>query len=71
MGVWGVGTVVDQHGIVLPDIEWVGIPAGEFQYGHKDERNDRPQKLTLPTFHISRYPVTFTNIFLEPLRRAV
>ena len=38
----------------LPDIAWVEIPGGEFIY-QKDER------LSLPTFHIARYPVTHTQ----------
>ncbi|MBL8191084.1 MAG: SUMF1/EgtB/PvdO family nonheme iron enzyme, partial [Acidobacteria bacterium] len=46
----GVG-VVDG----LPDIEWKEIPEGEFLYGEKS------QKLTLPTFWISRFPVTYAQ----------
>jgi formylglycine-generating enzyme required for sulfatase activity len=50
----------------LPDIDWVTIPAGEYTYGdnNKDDYTgygkpaDR-QKLTLPEFEISRYPVTY------------
>ncbi|WP_177418163.1 formylglycine-generating enzyme family protein [endosymbiont of Lamellibrachia barhami] len=38
--------------ILLPDIDWVEIPAGEFLYG--DER----EKRYLDSFQISRYPVT-------------
>ncbi len=38
----------------LPDIDWVEIPAGEFIY------QDR-QRLTLPTFYIARYPVTYVQ----------
>lgn len=36
----------------LPDIDWVEIPAGEFIY-------QRGERLTLPTFHIARYPITY------------
>ena len=36
----------------LPDIDWVEIPASEFIYQDSE-------RLTLPTFHISRYPVTY------------
>ncbi len=50
----GVG-VVDG----LPDIEWIRIPEGEFQYGDKSEQAAEPQKLWLPEFHISRYPITY------------
>jgi formylglycine-generating enzyme required for sulfatase activity len=57
----GVGIVRDASGVALPDIDLVEIPGGEFQYGHKDESDNPPQKLTLPTFHISRYPVTFAQ----------
>ncbi|HLG17395.1 MAG TPA: SUMF1/EgtB/PvdO family nonheme iron enzyme [Blastocatellia bacterium] len=42
----------------LPDFDLVEIPGGEFQYGDKSESDNPPPKLTLPTFHISRYPVT-------------
>ncbi len=42
----------------LPDIDWVEIPAGEFIFGDESEGNG-PQTLTLPTFHIARYPVTY------------
>jgi formylglycine-generating enzyme required for sulfatase activity len=43
----------------LPDFDWVEIPGGEFQYGDKDSKYAaKPKKLPLPTFHISRYPVT-------------
>jgi formylglycine-generating enzyme required for sulfatase activity len=63
----GVGIVVGANNVALPDIDWVEIPAGEFQYGRKDQYNNPPQKLTLPIFHISRYPVTFAQFqtFLE------
>jgi formylglycine-generating enzyme required for sulfatase activity len=56
----GVG-VVERNGVRLPDIDWVEIPAGEFQYGDESERAAKPQKLTLPTFHISRYPITYAQ----------
>jgi formylglycine-generating enzyme required for sulfatase activity len=51
----GVGTFRDRRGVALPDIDWVEIPGGEFLYGEKN------QKLTLPTFQISRFPVTFAQ----------
>ncbi len=45
-----------------PDIAWVEIPGGEFQYGAaKVEYAAKPQRLTLPTFWISRYPVTYAQ----------
>ena len=49
--------------ILLPDIDWVEIPAGPFIYGEKEEQ----QEIHLERFHISRYPITnaqyqtFTN----------
>lgn len=36
----------------LPDIDWVEIPAGEFIY-------QVGQRRKLPTFYISRYPITY------------
>lgn len=53
----GVATIVDRNGVTMPDIDWVEIPAGEFLYGE----GNPPQKLTLPTFFISRYPITFAQ----------
>ncbi len=54
----GVGIGRAANGVALPDIDWVEIPEGEFQYGDASQGAAKPQKLTLPTFHISRYPVT-------------
>lgn len=51
----------DGRSVTLPDIDWVEIPGGAFQYGRKDKDDNKPQKLTLPTFHISRYPVTYAQ----------
>ncbi|MFN0112015.1 MAG: SUMF1/EgtB/PvdO family nonheme iron enzyme [Blastocatellia bacterium] len=46
----------------LPDIEWIEIPEGAFQYGNKDDDYAaEPQKLWLPEFHISRYPITYSQ----------
>jgi hypothetical protein len=36
----------------IPDIQWVEVSAGEFIF-------QEGQRLTLPTFYIARYPVTF------------
>lgn len=49
---------------LVPDIDWVSIPEGEFIYG--DDRDGYPdwlkpaptQRLFLPAFEISRYPIT-------------
>ncbi len=57
----GVG-VAEINGVKLPDIEWIKIPEGEFQYGDaKAERAAKPQKLWLPEFWISRYPITYSQ----------
>jgi formylglycine-generating enzyme required for sulfatase activity len=43
----------------LPDFDLVEVPGGEFQYGDEDTKYAaKLETLTLPTFHISRYPVT-------------
>ena len=49
----------------LPSIDWVEIHGGEFQYGAEKQADDpdwytpaKPQRLTLPTFWMSRFPVT-------------
>ncbi|MGE0130264.1 MAG: SUMF1/EgtB/PvdO family nonheme iron enzyme [Blastocatellales bacterium] len=57
----GVGIVRGANGVALPDIDPVEIPGGEFQYGDNSDYAAKPQKLTLPTFHISRYPVTYAQ----------
>ena len=54
----GVGVLRDSRGIDLPDIDWVEIPAGEFQYGGDEKYEGKPQRLTLPAFRIARYPIT-------------
>jgi formylglycine-generating enzyme required for sulfatase activity len=36
----------------LPDIDWVDVPAGDFQYG------EEPRAVTLPAFRVARYPIT-------------
>ncbi|MEW8403325.1 MAG: SUMF1/EgtB/PvdO family nonheme iron enzyme, partial [Candidatus Thiodiazotropha taylori] len=39
---------------LLPDIDWVEIPGGEFIYGEEKQQ----QHLTLESFFIARYPIT-------------
>ncbi len=48
----GVNVII-RDDLKLPDIDWVMIPAGEFIY--------QDDKLTLPAFEISRYPVTYAQ----------
>ncbi|NOQ63764.1 MAG: SUMF1/EgtB/PvdO family nonheme iron enzyme [Methyloprofundus sp.] len=43
-----------QKTILLPDIDWVEIPAAKFIYGEKESQ----QTLHLEKFYISRYPIT-------------
>lgn len=50
----GVGLRADG----LPDIDWVEIPGGKFIYGDEEESNG-PLALTLPTFWMARYPITY------------
>ncbi len=55
-------SVIKHNDLKLPDIEWIRIPEGEFQYGNaKDEYAAKPQKLWLPDFWISRYPITYAQ----------
>ncbi|MBZ0295949.1 MAG: SUMF1/EgtB/PvdO family nonheme iron enzyme [Anaerolineae bacterium] len=56
----GIGVVV-HDGLNLPDIDWVTIPGGEFQYGHEYEYANPPQVLTLLAFEIARYPITYVQ----------
>jgi len=70
----GIGTKkveIDGQTIVLPDFDkaWVEIPAGEFTSGplsgYDFEKgyfvDSPPYKVKLPSFRISRYPVTFAQ----------
>jgi formylglycine-generating enzyme required for sulfatase activity len=51
----------------LPDIEWCEVPGGPFLMGSSEDDPDaidreKPQhELTLPTYYVSRYPVTVTQ----------
>ncbi|MBI1765307.1 MAG: SUMF1/EgtB/PvdO family nonheme iron enzyme [Acidobacteria bacterium] len=51
-----------------PDITWIKIPGGEFQYGAEKQAGDpdwyepaKPRPLKLATFWISRYPITYAQ----------
>ncbi|HRF95954.1 MAG TPA: SUMF1/EgtB/PvdO family nonheme iron enzyme, partial [Aggregatilineales bacterium] len=57
----GVGTITD--GIILPDIVWCHIPAGEFMMGFEgiDELEEPEHTLYLPDFYMSRYLVTYAQ----------
>ncbi len=57
----GVNVKPNADGVLLPDIEWVEIPGGEFQYGSTEQSSPKPEKITLPTFEISRYPITYAQ----------
>ncbi|MEQ8673151.1 MAG: SUMF1/EgtB/PvdO family nonheme iron enzyme [Aggregatilineales bacterium] len=52
---------ITKNNMRLPDIDWVAIAGGEFQYGHEIERDNPPQVIQLPAFEISRYPVTYAQ----------
>ncbi|HRD94286.1 MAG TPA: SUMF1/EgtB/PvdO family nonheme iron enzyme [Accumulibacter sp.] len=47
----GTDATQGQRTILLPDIDWVEIPAGDFVYQEGERRS-------LPKFHMARYPVT-------------
>ncbi|MFZ4795556.1 MAG: SUMF1/EgtB/PvdO family nonheme iron enzyme, partial [Blastocatellia bacterium] len=47
--------------INLPDLDWVEIPGGQFSYGHESEYAAKPERVELPTFFISRYPITMAQ----------
>jgi formylglycine-generating enzyme required for sulfatase activity len=47
-------STTESQNILLPDIDWVEIPAGPFIYGEGESQ----QEIHLERFHISRYPVT-------------
>jgi formylglycine-generating enzyme required for sulfatase activity len=47
-------SIIEVDGMVLPDIDWVEIPAGKFTYQEKEERFE-------PTYYIARFPITFAQ----------
>jgi formylglycine-generating enzyme required for sulfatase activity len=47
----GIDATQAQRTILLPDIDWVEIPGGEFVYQEGERRS-------LRTFRMARYPVT-------------
>ncbi len=53
-------SVISVAGMVLPDLDWVEILAGDFIYQEKEKRSER-------LFYMARYPVTFAQfqIFLD------
>ncbi|MBI3423752.1 MAG: SUMF1/EgtB/PvdO family nonheme iron enzyme [Acidobacteria bacterium] len=60
----GVGVTSDG----LPNITWIKIPGGAFQYGAEKQADDaewyapaKSRKLELPAFWISRYPITYAQ----------
>jgi len=56
----GVSVIV-RDSLRLPDIDWIEIPGGKFKYGAEDQIDNPPGELELPTFHMSRYPVTYAQ----------
>ncbi|MDZ4671667.1 MAG: TIR domain-containing protein, partial [Phototrophicales bacterium] len=60
----GVG-VIKTYKIVLPDVVWCLIPAGEFTMGSDDDSGEDREKpahtLYLPEFYMSRYLVTYAQ----------
>ena len=56
--------VIKESGLTVPAIDWVEIPAGPFTMGSEADdkeayKDEKPaHELTLPAFHISRYPIT-------------
>lgn len=53
----------------LPDINWVEIRAGKFQYGGDPQayKSAEAQELDLPTYYIARYPITYAQfqVFID------
>lgn len=54
---------VGLHSDSLPDIDWCEVPYGDFIFGGDTEAfgAKEQQVLALPTFYISRYPVTYSQ----------
>jgi len=53
----------------LPDIDWVDIPAGKFQYGGDPQayQSAEAQEFDLPTYYIARYAITYAQfqVFID------
>jgi hypothetical protein len=47
--------------IDLPDLDWIEIPAGRFNYGDESQYAAKPEEVELPTFYIARYPITMAQ----------
>ncbi|MFZ4794798.1 MAG: SUMF1/EgtB/PvdO family nonheme iron enzyme [Blastocatellia bacterium] len=47
--------------ISLPDLDWVEIPAGRFNYGDESTHAAKPEDVELSTFYIARYPITMAQ----------
>jgi len=58
----GVG-IITTNRIILPDVAWCHIPAGEFMMGFEgiDELEEPTHNLYLPDFYMSRYLVTYAQ----------
>ena len=67
----GVGVVETRHGVSLPDINWIPIPAGPFVMGGKESLEGGRQftcRLITQPYRIARYPVTVAQY--EPFVQA-
>lgn len=42
----------------LPDIEWINIPEGQYQFGESDSSNCPESHITIQGFHIAKYPIS-------------
>jgi formylglycine-generating enzyme required for sulfatase activity/nucleoside phosphorylase len=53
----------------LPDIDWVEIPAGKFQYGGDPQayQSAEAEEFDLPTYYIARYAITYAQfqVFID------
>ncbi|NDD65503.1 MAG: hypothetical protein EBZ36_16240, partial [Acidobacteria bacterium] len=58
--------------IDLPDLDWIEIPAGRFNYGDESQYAAKPEEVELPTFFIARYPITMAQFqtFLDDAQGA-
>jgi len=43
----------------LPDLAWCEVSAGEFTMGSEQDSDNPIKKLTLPTFYIAKYPISY------------
>lgn len=58
---------LDVKSIIGDPFEWCEVPAGDFLYGDEEEFGDEQKTLSLSTFSIAKYPITYSQfqVFID------